>query len=288
MRLGILLLLFCSLVLLAFDGEAKSLATKYGVQIDKIELAGQTKRSYDSLLATNPMLIVEKSGRIERFRHRDNNTFDLYWLIAIILFFGVINYTNGRYFYNLWRSFRNPELSQMQLKDQLMTAGWTGLFMNIFFAVSLGTYLYYVTTIFYPQRLAVFSPSVLLLIFISAVLVVYIVKYAVIRFSGWIFNFKMVADNYLFNVFLINKVIAILLLPIIVLLAFAKPAMYAPLAIVSFVLVGLLLINRYLRSWQVIGSVFQYSRFHFFTYLCASELLPMAVLIKMLTSIIYY
>ncbi|MEZ5017207.1 MAG: DUF4271 domain-containing protein [Flavipsychrobacter sp.] len=288
MRLGILLLFFCSLTFLARDGKANPLAAKYGMSINSEDLTIQTKQAYDSLMTTNPMLIAETEARVERFRHRDDNTFDLYWLIAIVLFFGVINFTNGRYFYNLWRSFRNPELSQMQLKDQLMTAGWTGLFMNIFFAVSLGTYLYYVTTIFYPQRLALFSPSVLLLIFISAVLVVYIVKYTIIRFSGWIFNFKMVADNYLFNVFLINKVIAILLLPIIVLLAFAKPAMYAPLAIVSFVLVGLLLINRYLRSWQVIGSVFQYSRFHFFTYLCASELLPMAVLIKMLTSIIYY
>lgn len=287
MRLGILLSLLVVLVA-SFLGQAKPLPAKYGIEVSDVEINAKATQAYDSILANNTLLWQSEHARVEQLRQRHDKTFDLYLLIGIVLFFGVINYTSGRYFYNLWRSFRNPELSQMQLKDQLMTAGWTGLFMNIFFAISLGTYLYYLTSIFFPQRLAVYSPSVLLLIFIAAVLVVYMVKYAIIRFSGWIFNFKMVADNYLFNVFLVNKVIAILLLPIIVLLAFADSVAYTPVVIVSFVLVGLLLVNRYLRSWQVIGSVFQYSRFHFFTYLCASEILPMAVLIKMLTNVIYY
>ena len=49
-----------------------------------------------------------------------------------------------------------------------------------------------------------------------------------------------------------------------------------------------LLINRYTRSWQIFGSFFQYSKFHFFTYLCASEVLPLAVLMKILVQGLQY
>ena len=53
--------------------------------------------------------------------------------------------------------------------------------------------------------------------------------------------------------------------------------------LVSFFIVGILFCIRYLRSWSVFGAFFRFSKFHFFLYLCASELLPLAVLVKILT-----
>ncbi len=242
---------------------------------------------FDSLANTHPML-KHSDNRVELVRTRVDKTFDLYLIIALVLFLGVVYYNNGRYFQNIWRAFKSPELNYQHLRDQVSNAGWVNLIMNLFFAASTGIYLYYIYNILFPQRLMLFTPSALLLILIASVLGVYVVKYFVISFSGWVFNFKTVADNYLFNVFLINKVVAILLLPVIVLLAFAGPAIYGPTIVVSFIVIGALLVNRYMRSWSVFGPVFQYSRFHFFTYLCASELLPMAVLVKILAHQIYY
>jgi hypothetical protein len=75
---------------------------------------------------------------------------------------------------------------------------------------------------------------------------------------------------------------ALALLPFVLLIAFASPAYASPAIIVSGILVALLFVSRYIRSWQVFGSFFQFSKFHFFTYLCASEILPLAVLMKLL------
>lgn len=78
-------------------------------------------------------------------------------------------------------------------------------------------------------------------------------------------------------------------MPFIVLLAFGNGAWMNSLIIFSFILIALLWLNRYIRSWQIFGSFFQYSKFHFFTYLCASELLPLAVLMKlMVQGLLYY
>jgi len=113
-------------------------------------------------------------------------------------------------------------------------------------------------------------------------MLIYMAKYAAVRFSGWAFRVEGVTDHYLFNVFLMNKILAIVLLPFIVIMAFSEPMWAHPIIVVSFIACLLLFVNRYVRSWQVFGSFFQYSKFHFFTYLCASELLPLAVLMKLL------
>ena len=85
-----------------------------------------------------------------------------------------------------------------------------------------------------------------------------------------------------FNVFLVNKILAVLLLPMIILLAFLDKSMYGTLLIISFSIISILYFNRYLRSWKIFNKFIEFSRFHFFLYLCASELLPMAVILKWL------
>jgi len=160
--------------------------------------------------------------------------------------------------------------------------------MNIFFTISGGAYVYYATMVLSPQRTAMLPASVLILLMIGGVMAIYLGKYFMIRFSGWALRLEGVTNQYIFNVFLINKIIGVILLPFIMLLAFGNPALAQPVIIVSFIAVGILLINRYTRSWQVFGSFFQYSKFHFFTYLCASELLPLALLMKFMVRALWH
>jgi len=82
--------------------------------------------------------------------------------------------------------------------------------------------------------------------------------------------------------------LGILLLPFTIVMAFGTPDIAQLALFISVLLILILFINRYMRSWQVFGSFFQYSKFHFFTYLCASELLPLAVLMKLLVRGLLY
>lgn len=237
----------------------------------------------DSSLAAHPMLDSPYViSDIQSPHSYVSQTSDFYLLLTLCLILGLIRYMDTRYFGNLWRAFWNPTLSNRQLKDQLQGAGLPNFLMNIFFAFAGGAYMYYVVRFFTPGRSGVIAPSILIIMLIAGTGLIYIIKYSAVRFSGWAFRLEGITEHYLFNVFLINKILAITLIPFIIVLAFADHNLAKQIVAISFITSGILLLNRYIRSWQVFGSFFQYSKFHFFMYLCASELLPLAVLMKIL------
>lgn len=258
---------------------------KYDVVIetDSATLAQGTKMMADNLIANHPMMATKQViSDIELPHTWVSQTADFYLLLFLCLILGLIRFMDTRYFLNLWRAFWNPTLSNRQLKDQLQGSGLPNLLMNVFFTFAGGAYIYYVVRFFTPHRSDVIPPSLLIIMLVLGTAVIYLAKYAAVRFSGWAFRVEGITEHYLFNVFLINKVLGVTLIPFIIILAFADHQWAQQVVIVSFVVAGILLLNRYIRSWQVFGSFFQYSKFHFFMYLCASELLPLAVLMKLL------
>ena len=244
------------------------------------------KQSYvanDTFLATHPLMAIKNIiSDIELAHVMKSQTADFYLILFLCLMLGLIRFMDTRYFLNLWRAFWNPTLSNRQLKDQLQGSGLPNLLMNVFFTFAGGAYIYYIVRFFTPIHSGVIPPSLLIIMLIAGTGLIYLAKYAAVRFSGWAFRVEGITEHYLFNVFLINKVLGITLIPFIIILAFADHEWAQQVVVISFIIAGILLLNRYIRSWQVFGSFFQYSKFHFFMYLCASELLPLAVLMKLL------
>lgn len=284
-----------TLILLAVVCAASHAYAKVNVQsfdssivIDKATSNANAVNAVDSMIAKHPLLTPGRLVLTEHLHPFSGNTFDFYLVLILLLSFGAMRFFTPRYFQNLLRAFRSPSFGIQQLKDQMGTAVFPNFLMNVFFAASTGVYLYYVFKLSMPQRYAIYHPSLLVIILIVSLAGLYSAKYAVMRFSGWVFNVRVIINHYMYNVFLINKILSIALLPFIVFLAFAQPLLALPAMIVSLFLIGLLFVSRYIRSWQVLGSFFQYSKFHFFAYLCASELLPMAIVAKLLIRGMYY
>jgi len=269
-------------------GKVNVLSYDSSIVVNKAAMDAAAVKATDSLVGLHPALQPGVHIVRERVHLFYDNTFDFYLILLLVLGFGLMRFANPRYFQYLLRAFRSPSFGSQQLKDQMGTALVPNLLMNIFFAASGGVYLYYVFKWNMPQRYAIYHPSLLVIILILSLAGLYGGKYAVMRFSGWAFNVRVIISHYMYNVFLINKILAITILPFTVLLAFSQPEIAQPAMILSFFLVAVLFINRYFRSWQVLAPFFQYSKFHFFAYLCASELLPMALLTKLLIREMYY
>jgi len=272
-------------LLMSINVQATVQPAVYGITAfaGKATLDSGARVMADSVIAAHPMLASHYIvSDIELPHMYVSKTADFYLLLFLCLMLGLIRFMDTRYFINLWRAFWNPTLSNRQLKEQLQGAGLPNLLMNIFFAFASGAYIYYVVKFFTPHHSGVIPASLLIIMLIAGTGIIYLAKYAAVRFSGWAFRVEGITDHYLFNVFLINKVLAVTLIPFIIILAFADHEWAQQVVFISFVASGILLLNRYIRSWQVFGSFFQYSKFHFFVYLCASELLPLAVLMKLL------
>ncbi len=272
-------------LLLSINVQATVQPAVYGITAfaNKATLDSAARVMADSVIAAHPMLASHYIvSDIELPHVYVSKTADFYLLLFLCLMLGLIRFMDTRYFINLWRAFWNPTLSNRQLKEQLQGAGLPNLLMNVFFAFASGAYIYYVVKFFTPHHSGVIPASLLIIMLIAGTGIIYLAKYAAVRFSGWAFRVEGITEHYLFNVFLINKVLAVTLIPFIIILAFADHEWAQQVVFISFVASGILLLNRYIRSWQVFGSFFQYSKFHFFVYLCASELLPLAILMKLL------
>lgn len=275
-------LFFVAAILFSGIAHAKIDIKKYGVVADTLLVKQQTVQAFDSMLKATPLFgqatIVSYVAKIHPF---ENNTIDFYLLLGLCFLLGAIKTIHPKYFNDVWRAFINPTLGSRQLKDMIQAATIPNMLMNLFSSVVIGCYIFYLISVNRDWRFSELPSSLVISLLVVLVIIIYLCKYLFINFTGWAFNINPTTDQYNFNVFLVNKVIGMLLLPFVVGFAFLNSSWDVPLTICSvFVLVALLL-NRYIRSWNIFAPFFLNSRFHFFMYLCAFEISPMAVLMKL-------
>lgn len=205
---------------------------------------------------------------------------DLFYLLAGIVFvLAFIRAAFSKYFRNLFLLFLQTSLRQKQTRDQLLQDNLASLLTNFLFVISAGLYI----TLFIRYKgwsdlpfwwLAGGAAAALLLI--------YLVKYLFLLFTGWVFNTKEAAGSYVFVVFLVNKVLGVILVPFLLIFAFAGPELVQIGLTLSAGVVLLLLGYRYWVSFMAIRGKLKVNAFHFLLYLCAVELLPLALICKVL------
>lgn len=237
----------------------------------------------DSMISTTPDGTPKaRYNQSSPARNYQDESGDFYLLLFLVMIPGLVRLLYPRYFAGLWQMLKNPAASNRQLKDRMQAARLPNAVMNIFFVLSCSAYFYYLIRYVNPSLPAYIGTQLLVVLLIAGITLIYLVKFGTVMFSGWVFRMEQITGHYLFHVFFINKIISVALLPFTILLAFSGAEWGISTLIVSGLMLLLLFVSRYIRSWEVFGSFFQYSRFHFFLYLCASELLPLALLIKLL------
>ena len=115
---------------------------------------------------------------------------------------------------------------------------------------------------------------------VSLVGLIYFIKFCILKFTGWVTGFSEETNTYIFVLFLINKIIGIFLVPFIILLAFSEDYIVKTAVIVSFLIIGFLLLIRFFRSYGLLQNQLKVSRFHFFIYIIGMELLPLLLIYK--------
>jgi Domain of unknown function (DUF4271) len=204
-----------------------------------------------------------------------------YLLLGVVFFLGVLKFFYARYFTNLFRVFFNTSLRQSQLTDQLLQAKLPSLLYNLLFVVSGGFFLYLLLGLY--NQLPVGSKWWLAIpLCVTAIGAIYTAKYCTLKFTGWITSYKAPLDTYTFIVFLINKIIGILLIPMIVVMAFAEQSIAQATAVVALLITAMMLLLRFVKSYGLLQGQVKVSRFHFFLYILGIEILPLLLIYKAL------
>jgi len=202
-----------------------------------------------------------------------------YLLIILLLVFAVLKNVFSKYFADLFRVFFRTTLKQKQISEQLIQTPLPSLLMNGFFVITGGLYLAFIIDYYESNPLQNFW---LLSVYCSTGLsLIYLLKFLSIRIAGWLFSMPEAANSYIFIVFVINKVIGLLLLPFLILLAFTVGYLNQVSIILSFCLIGIMLLYRLILTLAIIRNQVKVNLFHFFLYLVAFEMAPFLLIGKL-------
>lgn len=253
--------------------------TDSSVSIKPVHIA--TDSALNKILGKN--IFLNSKGKPQAFiqsTRKPVSKDEVFFALAfIVLLFAILKVLYPRYFSNLFRVFFNTSLRQSQLTDQLLQAKLPSLFYNIFFILIGGWYLYLLLN-FFGKTGNELNWQVLLTC-AGGLITIYLAKFAILKFTGWITGFKQEADTYIFITFLINKIVAICLVPLIIIMAFSDRQLVDIAIVVSFIIIVLMVLMRFIRSYSLLQNRLKISRFHFFIYIVGIEIIPLLVIYKL-------
>ena len=270
-----------------FDSNQVSHQNLQTPQTDTIILVAapvKVVNHYDSaiqfLIAKNPF--INSNSAIPQqiqLRKTESRDYLFYLIVGMLLLLACLRFFYSKYFNNLFRVFFNSSLRQSQLTDQLLQARLPSLFFNVFFVISTGFFVYLLLKYFHWLEDSAlwwtFLPGC-----IAVVGIIYGAKYFTLKFTGWITSYKDSIDTYIFVIFLINKIIGILLVPIVVLMAFSEYWVVRIVVVPALIITGLLILLRFFRSYGLLQGRLKVSRFHFLLYVIGIEVLPILMIYK--------
>jgi hypothetical protein len=205
---------------------------------------------------------------------------ELFYLIAgILMFLALFRVAFPKYLNNLFTYFFQTSFRQKQTRDQLLQDQISSLMMNLLFFMITATFI--TLAVEYNQWVTapfwrIWMGSVLFL------MIVYFGKYLFLQFAGWVFNTREAAGTYVFIVFMMNKMMGILLMPLLLLIAFSSKSLAEASFNLGWGLILLVFVYRYLVSFSIIRNKIALNAFHFFVYLLSVEIIPLLLIYKLL------
>lgn len=250
---------------------------------DSISITKKQINSLDHYLQKNKFINTASPVFLtSEERNKTGKEFLFYLLSTIILLLAFFKVFYAKYFNNIFRVFFNSSLRQNQLTDLLLQAKLPSLIFNTFFVISAGLYAWLLMKHYHLLKES--NNYVWIGLSILFIAVIYFGKFISLKFIGWISGMTPAIDQYIFVIFLINKIIGIVLLPFIVLLAFAPASWIIFIIITSFCILGILFLLRYLRSYGLLQNQLKINGFHFLLYIFGMEVLPILLIYKIVNT----
>lgn len=236
-------------------------------------------------LFTNPYLIKDTKPVMMISDEREPASKDeLFYLLAgITFYFAFLKITFPKYFQNIFKLLFQSSFFQKHGKEVMSQDNLPSLLFNLLFIISGGLFL----TVLAIHYQWMNMPFWLMLVYASATLAgIYFAKFLFVSFAGWVFNANDAAKIYNTIIFLVNKIIGILLIPLLLLFAFSDSFIADEILSVCYIVFIILLAYRYLASFNLISGTLKINPIHFFIYLCAVEILPLLIIYKVIINLI--
>lgn len=230
--------------------------------------------------------------RPSSFLPRDGDTLPdvaLFWILSgMFAFLTFCVAANRKVVSKAWRGFLNDNGLAVAHRE---ASGFVGLapYFLLYgsFLLNAGMFIFLLVRIY---KRDVFNNWLFLLLCLVAALAIFLTKHIFLNVAGWLFPVEKEAARYNFLVVIFNCVLGLFLLPFNFLLAFTTKMEAFPsisgnysyfLGFWTLGLVAIFYVYRGLRSASIGSKFLADNQFHFLLYLCAVEIAPALLLIKL-------
>ena len=209
----------------------------------------------------------------------------IFWTFIIIIFlFLWIRVFYRKYMGLLFGSTVSYQISSKLFNERNVLTRRVSFVLNFVYTLSLSMFIYkglinYGFDVEETDRLSFF------LVILNVIILFSIGKVILHRITGFIFDNAKIVNEYLHNIYLINKSTGIVLLPITFITFYSSLHQPGLIIVAGIVILIISLFIKIIRSFQIIikNEIFI---FYPILYLCTLEILPILVGIKFLKTVI--
>jgi hypothetical protein len=207
------------------------------------------------------------------------------WLFYVLLFV-LIAFTWLKVFYN--KNFRqilgaigSINATNQIVRDENILVQRASVILTVMFNIVASVFLYQLSVIFEWPSDYIGQGFSRFMIFAVLISCVYSFKFLLLKLTGHIFKMDKPIATYIFNIFLINNILGVFLIPLLISIAY-MPAFYASIIFkLAIIIVLVSFIYRISRGIIIGLSQEVFSIFYLFLYLCTLEIAPLLILIKL-------
>lgn len=248
--------------------------------IPTVSVEGYLDQKMDSIVSNHPMVqTLGEERMIALDRKADNKTGIFLLSLGGLFFFALIRNFFTRYFGNLFALFTSFTITKRQTKEQLENDSVASFWFYVLFFISLTALIIFTARYFHalPTSKSVWQ---LFLIGFGILVSFYILKISLVKAIAWTFQKKEIASQFSFNSSVVNEFLGVILFPICILMLLSEGKFFNLLLWLCLIIFSILLIYRYIRVFRHVKNILRIDLFHFLLYLCAFEIMPILILIK--------
>lgn len=202
------------------------------------------------------------------------------FLIIIAIFVAFLNSFHRNDLNKIYRAFTNNNLMMQLYREKGALLQMPYILIYLLFTFTAGMFIYLLSE-YYKVPIAT-NTFLSILACIGGVAGFYFFKHLVLKMLGSIFPFKKEIHEYHFTIGIFNQIIGLALIPVVTLMSFAPPYMQIFAIYGAFIIIGIILIQRFIRTLLMSEKFLIFHKFHLIVYLCTVEIAPIFIIIKLI------
>ncbi|MEO6884018.1 MAG: DUF4271 domain-containing protein [Bacteroidia bacterium] len=211
--------------------------------------------------------------------------FEAYWVSGIILLIVILFAWLNTGYRKRVRQIFNATLSvrylNQFLREEYTLAGIASILLSLVFVLVSALFIFQANAEYHFLFLKE-KGIVLYFMLCLCVIIVYSIKLISTSFIGFVLNKKNEFSEYILTIFMFNETLGLLLIPVVISIAYVKMIPLSFFYILGGGIIAVTLVYRVLRGIFFGINSPNISKSYLFLYLCALEILPLVVFIKLL------